>query len=220
MDGLWATYPLILDGFVLTLQLLLASGLLALVLGTLVGIARVSPVGSLRRTAIVWVTVFRNSPLLVLIVLTVYAVPRIVDLRDLPVDPLFPLVALAMGLYTSAFVAEAIRSGINGVGVDQAEAARSIGMPFGTAMTQVILPQAMRIVVPPMASVFIALTKNTSLGAAFGVAEATFRLNGSLRDFPGDRWFLFGGVALGYIVIVEIISFGANRLERRWAVNR
>jgi glutamate transport system permease protein len=213
VEGLSANFDLILRGFGETLKLLGASGALALVIGTFIGIARVSPVGVLRKTASAYVLIFRNSPLLVLIFLTYYGLPPIgIDFG------FFIMVTLAMGLYTAAFVAEAIRSGINGVGVGQAEAARSIGMPFSTTMTQVVLPQSFRIVVPPMASVFIALTKNTSLAAGFGIAEATFRLSGSLRDFPGDRWFLFGGIAVGYIVIVEAISFGANRLERRWAV--
>ena len=91
-------------------------------------------------------------------------------------------------------------------------------MPFGMTMTQVILPQSFRLVVPPLASVFIALTKNTSLAAGFGIAEATFRLRGLLNDYATERIVVFLGIALGYIVIVELISFVANRLERRWAV--
>lgn len=213
MDALVDNFDLILDGFWQTLKLLAASGLLALVLGTLVGVARMSPVGVLRGTAVTYVTVFRNTPLLVLIFLTYYGLPPIgIDFG------FFVMVTMAMGVYTSAFVAEAIRSGVNGVGIGQAEAARSIGMPFSLTMSQVVLPQAFRITVPPMASVFIALTKNTSLASGFGIAEATFRLSGGLRDFPGDRWWLFGGIALGYIVIVEAISLGATLLERRWAV--
>lgn len=213
MDALVENFDLILDGFWQTLKLLGASGLLALIVGTLIGVARVSPISVLRGTAVGYVTVFRNSPLLILIFLTYYGLPPIgIDFG------FFVMVTMAMGLYTAAFVAEAIRSGINGVGVGQAEAARSIGMPFSATMSSVVLPQAFRIVVPPMASVFIALTKNTSLAAGFGIAEATFRLSGGLRDFPGDRLWLFGGIALGYIIIVEVISFGANRLERRWAV--
>ena len=93
-------------------------------------------------------------------------------------------------------------------------------MPFGMTMTQVILPQAFRFVVPPLASVFIALTKNTSLAAGFGIAEATFRLEGPAQGLRrANASSIFLGIALGYIVIVELISFVANRLERRWAVS-
>jgi glutamate transport system permease protein len=157
---------------------------------------------------------FRNTPLVVLIILTYYGLPEIgIDFG------FFIMVTMAMGLYTASFVAECIRSGVNGIPLGQAEAARSIGMPFGMTMTQVILPQSFRLVVPPLASVFIALTKNTSLAAGFGIAEATFRLRGLLNDYATERIVIFLGIALGYIIIVEFISFVANRLERRWAVS-
>lgn len=212
MSTLVDNLDLILSGFGQTLRLLLAGGALALVVGTVVAIARVSPVPVLRGIGSTYVVVFRNTPLLVLILITFYGLPEIgIDFG------LFWMVVLAMGLYTASFVSEALRSGVNGIPLGQAEAARSIGMPFGTTMSQVVLPQAFRLTVPPMASVFIALTKNTSLAAVFGTAEATFRLQGLARDQPGDLWFIFAGIAFGYIVIVEVISFGANRLEKRWA---
>lgn len=213
METLIDNFDLIVKGFVETIKLLLVSGLLALVLGTIVGVARLSPVPVLRGAATVYVTVFRNTPLLILILLTYYGLPEVgIDFG------FFWMITMAMGVYTASFVAEAIRSGVNGIPLGQAEAARSIGMPFSLTMTQVILPQAFRLVVPPLASVFIALTKNTSLASGFGIAEATFRQTGLLRDFPGDRYFIFAGIATGYIIIVEVISFGASRLERRWAV--
>ena len=214
MDSLTENWDLILKGFWETLKLLGASGALAVVIGTVVGIARVSPVGILRRSGATYVRLFRNTPLVVLIILTYYGLPEIgIDFG------FFIMVTMAMGLYTASFVAECIRSGVNGIPLGQAEAARSIGMPFGMTMTQVILPQSFRLVVPPLASVFIALTKNTSLAAGFGIAEATFRLRGLLNDYATERIVVFLGIALGYIIIVELISFVANRLERRWAVS-
>lgn len=214
MEALSENWDLILKGFWETIKLLLVSGGIALVIGTLVGVARVSPVGILRKAAVGYVTLFRNTPLLVLIILTYYGLPEIgIDFG------FFVMITLAMGIYTAAFVAECIRSGVNAIGLGQAEAARSIGMPFNLTMTQVILPQAFRYVVPPLASVFIALTKNTSLAFAFGITEATFRSKDLLKDYPGDRYVIFLGIALGYVILVELISFGANRLERRWAVS-
>jgi glutamate transport system permease protein len=213
VDAFAENWDLILKGFWNTLKLLGASGALALVVGTLVAVARVSPVPILRSVGTTYVTLFRNTPLLVLILLTYYGLPEIgIDFG------FFINISLAMGLYTASFVTEAIRSGVNGIGLGQAEAARSIGMPFGMTMTQVVLPQAFRFVVPPLASVFIALTKNTSLAAVFGIAEATFRMKGLTRDFPTEQIQIFIGIALGYIIIVEVISFAASRFERRWAV--
>ncbi len=215
MEALTENWDVILKGFGETIKLLLVSGGIALVLGTLIGVARVSPVSILRRSAVGYVTIFRNTPLVVLIILTYYGLPEIgIDFG------FFVMITLAMGVYTASFVAECIRSGVNGIGLGQAEAARSIGMPFTMTMTQVVLPQAFRLVVPPLASVFIALTKNTSLAAGFGIAEATFRSKGLFNDYATHRVAIFLGIALGYIIIVELISFGANRLERRWAVSR
>ena len=213
MDALTENWDLILKGFWETIKLLLVSGGIALVIGTLVGVARVSPVSILRQAAVGYVTIFRNTPLVVLIILTYYGLPEIgIDFG------FFVMITMAMGVYTAAFVAECIRSGVNGIGLGQAEAARSIGMPFALTMTQVVLPQSLRLVVAALASVFIALTKNTSLAAGFGIAEATFRSKGLFNDYATDRVVIFIGIALGYIILVELISFGANRLERRWAV--
>lgn len=213
MEALSENFDLVLSGFGETLKLLVASGALALVVGTLVAVARVSPVPVLRGVGIGYVTIFRNTPLLVLILLTYYGLPEVgIDFG------FFVMITLAMGLYTAAFVTEAIRSGINGIGLGQAEAARSIGMPFSLTMTQVVLPQAFRLTVPPLASVFIALTKNTSLAAVFGIAEATFRMKGLSNDYASERIVIFLGIALGYIAIVELISFGASRFEKAWRV--
>lgn len=213
MEALSENFDLVLSGFGKTLQLLAASGALAMVVGTLVAVARVSPVPVLRGVGAGYVTIFRNTPLLVLILLTYYGLPEIgIDFG------FFIMITLAMGLYTASFVTEAIRSGINGIGLGQAEAARSLGMPFSLTMTQVVLPQAFRLTVPPLASVFIALTKNTSLAAVFGIAEATFRMKGLSNDYASERLVIFLGIALGYIVIVELISFGASRFEKAWRV--
>jgi glutamate transport system permease protein len=213
VNALTDNLDLILDGFWQTLKLLAVSGIIALVLGTLVAVARVSPVPILRGVAVAYVSIFRNTPLVVLLLLTYYGLPEI-GIRF----EFFTLVVMAMGIYTAAFISEAIRSGVNGVALGQAEAARSIGMPFGLTMTQVILPQSFRLVVPPIASVLIALTKNTSLASGFGIAEATFRQSGLLRDYAGERLAIFVGIAIGYIIIVEAISLAANGFERRWAV--
>jgi glutamate transport system permease protein len=113
-----------------------------------------------------------------------------------------------------------VRSGINSVPVGQAEAARAIGMTFTDSMRNVVLPQSFRAVVPPLASVFIALAKNTSVAAVFGLMEATGRMRGFTNDQADDRMEIFIAFAIGYIIIVEVISAGASGLERRWRVAR
>lgn len=211
MRVLQDNFDLILDGFLETLKLLVVSALGAMIIGTLVAAARVSPVSILRTVGATYVTLFRNTPLLVLLILTYFGLPQL-DIRF----SFFTMVTMAMALYTAAFVAEVLRSGVNSIPVGQAEAARAIGLPFGKTMTKVILPLSMRAVVPPMANVFIALTKNTSLASSFGVLEATARMKGLLNNNATARWEIFIGIALGYIVIVEVISGAAALLERRW----
>ncbi len=208
-------WELYLSGFWMTIRLTAASGLVALVVGTIVASARVSPVPILRSVGTVYVSLFRNTPLLILIMITVFGLPEI----GINFGFFWNAVA-AIGLYTAAFVSEALRSGLNGIPVGQAEAARAIGMPFVKTMNNVVLPQAFRLVVPPLASVFIALTKNTSLVAVFGIAEAAYRMYGFFNKFASEKISIFFGIALGYIVIVAVISFVSHLLERRWTVVR
>ncbi len=207
-DGGWQLY---LSGFWKTIQLTAAGGVLAIVVGTAVATARVSPVPVLRAVGTVYVSLFRNTPLLILIMITYYGLPEIgIDFG------FFWNATLAIGLYTAAFVSEALRSGLNGVPVGQAEAARAVGMPFLQTMNNVVLPQAFRLVIPPMASVFIALAKNTSLVAVFGIAEAAYRMYGFFNAFASERLSIFIGISLGYIAIVSVISTVSHRLERRF----
>lgn len=217
MDDIANDPGLVLNAFWVTIQLAVLSGLASLVLGTLLAAMRVGPVGVLAKFGTVYVSVVRNTPLLVIFVLVFIAAPTL----DLLVKtPFLVKGVIALTIYTSAFVCEAIRSGINSVSLGQAEAARAIGLTFGATMSQVVLPQAFRATVPPLASVLIALAKNTSVAAAFGLAEATARMRGITNNNADDRWLIFMTFAIGYIIIVEVMSAGAISLERRWRVSR
>ncbi len=208
---------LVLKAFWVTIQLLVLSALASLALGTLLGAMRVGPVAVLRRFAALYVTIVRNTPLLVVFIFIFNAA---LDVRWLTQVPFLVKGVIALSIYTAAFVCEAVRSGINSVPVGQAEASRAIGMTFAGSMRHVVLPQSFRAVVPPLASVFIALAKNTSVAAVFGLTEATGRMRGFTNDQADDRTAIFVAFALGYIVIVEVISAGAFGLERRWKVAR
>jgi glutamate transport system permease protein len=217
VDDLTSNFDLVLKAFWLTIQLLVLSGLASLVLGTILGAMRVGPVAVLRRAAAVYVTCVRNTPLLIVFMFVFIVAPT---LGWLVTTPFLVKGVVALSLYTSAFVCEVVRSGVNSVPLGQAEAARAIGLTFGGTMTQVVLPQAFRATVPPLASVLIALAKNTSVGAAFGLMEATGRMRFFTNNNADDRGLIFLTFAIGYIIIVELMSFGANRLERRWRVAR
>lgn len=215
MDALTENFDAILEGFWLTIQLLVVSGLIATVLGTVLAAMRVAPVRVMNAIGTSYVNVFRNTPLLVLFILVVFGFPELGFNLSF-----FTMAVIACSAYTSAFVCEAVRSGINAVDTGQAEAARAVGMTFNQTLGIIVLPQAFRAVVPPMASVFIALAKNTSIAAQFGNAEATRVMKGLLNNHADDAMVIFVGVALGYVLIVEAISAGSHLLERRWAVSR
>lgn len=215
MDTLIENLPRILAGFRDTLYLLGASAAIALALGVALAAMRVSPVPVLRALGTGYVTVFRNVPLVVLFLITTQGLPQV----GLGLS-FFVLAVLALGTYTAAFVCEAVRSGINAVDLGQAEAARSLGMSFGQMLREIVLPQAIRSVIPPLASILIALTKNTAIAEAFGVTEATYQLDSLVRDAPDALYALFFGIAAGYVLIVFAISGAARVLERRLVVVR
>jgi glutamate transport system permease protein len=223
MDLVFDSFDLYLGAFRLTIALFAVSAVASLVLGTLLAAMRVGPIWVLSRAAATYITVVRNTPLLMIFIFFAIALPKLGytfrSVEDLGVNAFFFRGCLALSLYTSTFVAEAIRSGVNAVPLGQAEAARAIGLPFGGTMTQVILPQAFRAAVPPVASVLIALLKNSSVGAVFGLFEATARMK-YFQNQAADDVPIFVLFAAGYVILVEIISFGANRLERRWRAAR
>lgn len=209
----------IIDGFVVTLWLLLFAGAIAMVLGTILVAMRVSPIGVMRITATAYINVVRNTPLLLILFLFRDAFPTVGFNYSISnyFDFFFTAATLGMGLYAAAFVCEALRSGINSIPVGQEEAARSIGMTFNQSMSTVILPQAFQAVVPPLASTYIALAKNTSVALAIGVTEATFVMKKLTNDNATARWWIFVGFAAGYIIIVWAIAAVAHLIERRGA---
>ncbi|WP_408898262.1 amino acid ABC transporter permease [Nocardioides sp. R1-1] len=217
MDDVFANFDLVLKAFWLTIQLAVLSGLLAMALGTLLAAMRVGPVSVLRGVASTYVTLVRNTPLLVMCIFVFVAAP---NLGLLVGTPFLVKGTIAVGLYTAPFVAEAIRSGVNAVHLGQAEAARAIGMTFAQNMRHVVLPQAFRASVPPLASTLIAMTKNTSVVAVFGIMEATARMRYFVNRNADETILIFIVFAIGYILLVELISLGAVGLERRWKAAR
>lgn len=226
MDVVLDNLDLVTRAFAHTLLLFVIAGVLSLALGTLLAAMRVGPIAVLRRAAVVYVTLVRNTPLLIVLIFFRLGGPKIgiqfnfVDLtyNGVRLNNVFAAAVVALTVYTAAFVCEAIRSGVNAVPLGQAEAARSIGLPFGGVMRQVVLPQAFRASVPPLASVQIALLKNTTVCGAFGVAEAFARMKSFTNDNATERVGIFIAFAAIFVVLVEIVSFFAARLERRWRV--
>lgn len=212
MEDVFSNFDVVLSAFWLTVQLAVISGIASLFFGTLLVAMRVGPVRALAVFASGYVNIVRNTPLLVVFILVVISLPTLGLLAS---TPFLIKGCLALTIYTSPFVCEALRSGINSVDLGQAEAARAIGMPFGQSMTQVVLPQAFAASIPPMTSVLIALTKNTSVAAAFGFAEAVARMRQFSNNNADDRFQIFMLFAVGYIILVEAISGASWLLERK-----
>jgi glutamate transport system permease protein len=203
------------DGFIGTVSLTAASAALALVLGVLIAGFRVSPVPPLRVFGTVWVTLLRNTPLTLLFLVAFFVLPQVI----FPGISSYVLGVLALGFYTSAFVCEAVRSGISTVPLGQAEAARSLGMTFVQTLRMVVLPQATRTVLPPLSSIIIALTKNSAIAGAFNNPEL-FSVQKVLSDKGFNVMVIFVWVALAYLVLVFAISGLFRLLERRLEVAR
>lgn len=215
MDAIIDNLDLYLEGFWATLRLTLTSAVFALVLGTVLGAFRVSPVPTLRGFGTTYVELVRNTPLTLVFFFFVFVAPQ-VDIKL----PFFTSALVALSLYTAAFVCEAVRSGVNSVGIGQAEAARAIGLTFNQTMTQVVLPQAFRSVVPPLISIFIALTKNTSVAVGFFVTELMAIGIRLANRNPADVIPVLLGVAFFYLIITVPAGILAHRLERKVAFAR
>ncbi len=212
--------------FTYTLSLFVIAGVLSLVLGTVLAAMRVGPISVLSKAGAAYVTLVRNTPLLIVIIFFRFAGPKVgltwsfVDIRigDIRLNNIFTACVIGLTVYTAAFVCEALRSGVNAVPLGQAEAARAIGLPFTGVLREVVLPQALRASVPPLASVQIALLKNTTVCGALGILEAFARMKGLTNDNATARLEIFLAFALIFVVLVEVLSFVANRLERRWRI--
>jgi len=217
MEFLFDNLDQILEGFGKTLWLLLFSGIIAGLLGTILVSMRVSPVALLRGVGTSYVNIVRNTPLLLILFLFRDAFPPLGF--NYSINNYFNFFFIAatagLGLYAAAFVCEALRSGINSIPVGQAEAARSLGMNFGQTMREVVLPQAFRAVIPPLASTYIALAKNTSVALAIGTTEATFVMQKLTDERASERLVIFLGFSVGYIIIVWSIALLARGVEKR-----
>jgi glutamate transport system permease protein len=202
------------QGFTTTLSLTALSFVIAMAIGIVIASMRVCPIRPLRAAGMLYVEVFRNIPLLLILLFVVFAMPKL----DVTLD-FFPAAVAGCSIYTGAFVAEAVRSGINAVGVGQGEAARAIGLTFGQSLRHVVLPQALRNVVAPLANVFIALTKNTSIASAISVTELTTVLSRVIEGTSEGILTLLV-ISLLYMCITIPAGLLAGVVERRVRILR
>ncbi|GAA3540094.1 amino acid ABC transporter permease [Nonomuraea rosea] len=206
--------PELWQGLIVTLQLTAASFAGAAVLGVLVTALRVSPVRVLRAIGTAYVETFQNLPLLVLLVLAFFGLPEIGVQAGLMTTAI-----VVIAVYEAAYIAEALRSGVNSVSKGQGEAARAIGLTFGQSLRHVILPQALRTVVQPLGNIFIATAMNTALAAAVGVVDLTAAAH-RVNLVEAQPIPIFVGAGVAYALIASVAGFVAGRLERRLVILR
>jgi glutamate transport system permease protein len=216
----------IFEAFWTTIQLTVFSAVGALILGTVLAAMRLAPVPMLNWVGTTYVNVIRNTPLTLIILFCSFGLAQTLGVtlvdsqsRTSIEDSNFRLAVLGLTVYTAAFVCETVRAGVNTVPLGQAEAARSLGFTFGQNLRMVMLPQAFRAVVIPLGSVLIALTKNTTIASAIGVAEAALLMKEMIENTAALA--TIGAIfALGFVILTLPLGLLFGWLGRRLAVAR
>ncbi|MGW1257603.1 amino acid ABC transporter permease [Streptomyces sp. NPDC002513] len=212
----------LLGAFWTTVQLAVLSGIGSLIWGTVLAAMRVGPVPVMRGFGTAYVNIVRNIPLTVIILFTSLGLNQTlgITLGAANFDTInFRLAVLGLAAYTAAFVCEALRAGINTVPVGQAEAARALGLSFPQVLTLVILPQAFRAVVGPLTNVLIALTKNTTVAAAIGVAEAALLMKKMIEN-EAQLLLISGVIGFGFVCLTLPTGLLLGWVGKKVAVKR
>lgn len=217
----------VLSAFWMTVQLTFWSGLGALIWGTILAMMRVSPVPVLRAFGAAYVNVVRNIPLTVIVVATSVVLADTLNVHlasrgsdSYLADDAFRLAVLGFIAYTATYVCESLRSGINTVPPGQAEAARAIGLTFGQNLRIIVLPQAFRAVIAPLASVLIALTKNTTVAATIGVGEAALLMSKMVENEGNALMSVFLVFAMGFVLLTLPVGLILGAVAKRMTVTR
>jgi len=216
----------ILEAFRTTVELTVLAGIGALLVGTVLAAMRLAPVPMLTWIGAGYVNVVRNTPLTLIILFCSFGLAQTlgITLADPAsttsiTDSNFRLAVLGLSLYTAAFVCETVRAGVNTVPVGQAEAARSLGFTFFQNLRIVLLPQAFRAVVIPLGSVLIALTKNTTIASAIGVAEAALLMK-EMTENTAALLSVGAIFAIGFVALTLPLGLLFGWLGKRLAVAR
>ena len=220
MSELWDVlvrhFPEFRSGFLTTCELVAISFLIAMGVGTFVGALRASPSRVLRSLGGIYVEAFRNVPLLVLLFLSFAGLRR----AGVQISPLTAGTA-SLGLYTAAYVAEAIRSGVFAVGRGQTDAALALGFTNRQNLTKIVLPQAFRTVIPPLGNLIIAMIKNSAIiGVSLGLADDLLKQARIVNSATFKTNEVFFWAAVGYLLLTVPTTFLVRYLESRYAIRR
>ena len=209
-------FPQFRDGFLVTLGLVTVSFVIAVVVGVFIAALRVQPIKPLRWIGTVYVEFFRNIPLLVLLFIAFAGLRR----AGVNIGP-FAAGTGSLGLYTAAYVAEAIRSGVFAVGKGQIEASLSMGFTYPQTLRKIVLPQAIRTVIPPLGNLTIAMIKNSAIiGVALGLAQDLLKEARIINSNTFQTNEVFFWAAVGYLIMTVSATVVVRRLEQRMMIRR
>ncbi|MGN6017691.1 glutamate ABC transporter permease GluC [Corynebacterium striatum] len=228
MSSMWSQLgPELWPAFWLTIKLTLWSALGSMILGTILTAMRVSPVGILRFLATAYITIVRNTPLTLVVLFCSFGLYQTLGVTlasresaAFLIDNNVRLAIVGFILYTSAFVAESLRSGINTVDFGQAEAARSLGLSFTQTFSTIVFPQAVRAAIVPLGNTLIALTKNTTIASVIGVAEASLLMKSTIEFHASQLFVIFLIFAAGFIILTLPMGLGLGKLSEKLAVKK
>jgi His/Glu/Gln/Arg/opine family amino acid ABC transporter permease subunit len=204
------------SGFWVTVRLVVIAFVIAMVVGTLVAALRIAPSKWLQRLGGIYVEVFRNIPLLVLLFISFAGLRR----GGVDIDA-WTAGTTSLGLYTAAYVAEVLRSGVFSVGKGQIEASLSLGFTYAATLRRIVLPQAFRTVISPLGSLTIAMIKNSAIIGVSLLALPDLLKSARIvqaRTFETNEAFFWA--AVGYLILTGLATLAVRALERRFAIRR
>lgn len=209
-------YKQLLSGLWTTISLALVSFAIATLIGLVVGMMSVSPVKGLRVLASIFVDVVRGIPLMIVAAFIFWGVPNLIESLTGQQSPINDFVAgtIALSLNGGAYIAEIVRGGIQAVPVGQMEASRSLGIPYSTTMRKIILPQAVKLMLPNFINQFVISLKDTTIISAIGMVEL-FQTGKIIiaRNYQSFRMYAI--LAVMYLVIITLLTRLAKKLERK-----
>lgn len=200
----------IIEGLKITLQVVALAGVIGFVIGTLLALCKIGRIKILSILADIYTSIFRGTPLVLQLMIIYYGLPQAIGINLEPVTA----AVLAFGLNSGAYISEVIRAGILAVDKGQREAAMALGVPYGQMMRDIILPQAMKNILPALMNEYITLTKESAIVTVIGVSDVMRRsyMVGS-NTYAFLEAFIFAGLI--YYVLVMILTLLGKVIERR-----
>lgn len=220
-------YMLLVNGLMFTLGVTFVAAVIGIILGMLLSIMMIADLRPFKniksqrlaflrnfnpvpKIALVYITVIRGTPTVV----QLFILANVIFVGSLKNTPIFVTASIAFGLNSAAYVAEIIRAGIQGLDKGQMEAARALGMSYKLSMREVVVPQAVKKIMPALVSEFIVLLKETSVVSMIGGVDLTFAAKSiiSVTYRAAEPWIV---VALIYLALITIFTYFMRKIEKR-----